>query len=86
MQKAIITQSVASSLLAAIECWVESKMSSPPQVVQAIFSRMVGGGLGLLTDSKRNGDGAPPPTAIRVSEERREGPNRRLLQRSALTE
>jgi AcrR family transcriptional regulator len=45
MQHAIVTRAVASSLLAVIECWVESNLSKSPQEVQDIFSKLVGGGL-----------------------------------------
>jgi hypothetical protein len=48
MQRAIVTRAVASSLLAVIACWVESSMSQPAEEVQAIFSRLVGGGLTAL--------------------------------------
>lgn len=48
MQRVIPTRFVATSLLAVIECWVESKACEPPQSLQAIFSKLVGGGLALL--------------------------------------
>lgn len=48
MQRAIVVRAVASSLLAVIACWVESSMSQPAEEVQAIFSRLVGGGLAAL--------------------------------------
>ena len=48
MQRAIVTRAVASSLLAAIACWVERGMSQPVEEVQAIFSRLVAGGLAAL--------------------------------------
>lgn len=48
MQRAIVTRAVASSLLASIACWVESGMSQPVEEVQAIFSRLVAGGLAAL--------------------------------------
>jgi AcrR family transcriptional regulator len=48
MQRAIVTRTVASSLLAVLECWSESNMSTPPQEMQAIFSRFVGGGITAL--------------------------------------
>jgi len=48
MRRAIVSRAVASSLLAVIACWVESSMSQPAEEVQAIFSRLVGGGLTAL--------------------------------------
>ena len=48
MQEAIGARFVATSLLAVIECWVESKACDPPQGLQAIFSKLVGGGLAVL--------------------------------------
>jgi AcrR family transcriptional regulator len=48
LQRAIVARTVASSLLAALECWAESNMSQPPQEVQTIFSKLVGGGLSAL--------------------------------------
>jgi AcrR family transcriptional regulator len=50
----VATRFVATSLLAVIECWVESKTGEPPQGLQAIFSKLVGGGLAFLAvqDSK----------------------------------
>lgn len=54
IQKAIVTRAIASSLLAAIECWVESNMINSPQEVQAIFSRLVGGGLASLMEPGPN--------------------------------
>ena len=48
MQRAIVIRAVASSLLAVIACWVESSMSQRAEEVQAIFSRLVGGGLMAL--------------------------------------
>lgn len=48
IQRAIVTRAVASSLLAVIAGWVESSMSQPPEEVQAIFSKLVGGGLTAL--------------------------------------
>ena len=48
MQKVIVARFVATSLLAVIECWVESKTCDPPQGLQAIFSKLVGGGLAVL--------------------------------------
>jgi len=50
----VATRFVATSLLAVIECWVESKTGEPPQGLQAIFSKLVGGGLASLAaqDSK----------------------------------
>ena len=48
MQRAIVARAVASSLLAVVECWVESNMSQPPQEMQALFSKLVGGGLTAL--------------------------------------
>ena len=48
MQRAIIARAVASSLLAVVECWAESNMSQPQHEVQAIFSKLVGGGLTAL--------------------------------------
>jgi AcrR family transcriptional regulator len=55
MERAIVTRAVASSLLAVIEAWAESNMSKPLQEVQAIFSKLVGGGLTALKapDSNR---------------------------------
>jgi AcrR family transcriptional regulator len=48
MQRAIVTRAVASSLLAVVACWAESSMSQPAEEIQAIFSRLVGGGLTAL--------------------------------------
>jgi hypothetical protein len=48
MPRAMVTRTVASSLLAVLECWAESNMSTPPQEMQAIFSRFVGGGITAL--------------------------------------
>lgn len=48
LQRAIVARTVASSLLAAVECWAESNMSQPRQEVQTIFSKLVGGGLSAL--------------------------------------
>jgi AcrR family transcriptional regulator len=48
LQRAIVARTVASSLLAALECWAESNMTQPPQEVQTIFSKLVGGGLSAL--------------------------------------
>jgi AcrR family transcriptional regulator len=45
VQQATVTRAIASSLLAVVECWVESDLSQSPQEVQAIFSKLVGGGL-----------------------------------------
>ncbi len=45
LREAIITRFVSSSLLAVIECWVESNGHESPQGLQAIFSNLVGGGL-----------------------------------------
>jgi AcrR family transcriptional regulator len=53
-QHGIVTRVVASSLLAVVECWVESKMSDSPQEVQAIFSKLVGGGLTALRAAGSN--------------------------------
>ena len=47
-EQAIVTRVVASSLVAVVECWVESNLSKSPQEVQAIFSKLVGGGLRAL--------------------------------------
>jgi AcrR family transcriptional regulator len=49
MQRAIVTRAVASSLLAVVACWAESSMSQPAEEIQAIFSRLVGGGLTALS-------------------------------------
>jgi len=48
IQNVIAMRFVATSLLAVIECWVESKACEPPQGLHAIFSKLVGGGLALL--------------------------------------
>lgn len=45
LREKIVPRFVASSLLAVIECWVESDGSESPQELQAIFSKLVGGGL-----------------------------------------
>jgi AcrR family transcriptional regulator len=45
---AIITRFVASSLLAVIECSVENSAGESPQGLQAIFSKLVGGGVALF--------------------------------------
>ncbi|HLX84049.1 MAG TPA: TetR/AcrR family transcriptional regulator [Terriglobales bacterium] len=47
-EQAIVTRVVASSLLAVVEGWMESNLSGSPQEVQAIFSKLVGGGLKTL--------------------------------------
>ncbi len=47
-ERAIVTRVVASSLLSVIECWIESNMNRSPREVQAIFKRLVGGGLTAL--------------------------------------
>jgi AcrR family transcriptional regulator len=48
MQRVIVARFVATSLLAVIECWVESKAGESAQGLQAIFSKLVGGGLAVL--------------------------------------
>jgi AcrR family transcriptional regulator len=48
MRSAIVIRAVASSLLAVVACWVESEMSQPASEIQAIFSKLVGGGLTAL--------------------------------------
>jgi AcrR family transcriptional regulator len=61
IQKVITTRFVATSLLSVLECWVESNACEPAQGLQAIFSKLVGGGLALLAaqDSKMpSGQGA----------------------------
>ena len=62
IQKAITIRFVATSLLAVIECWVENKACEPPQGLQAVFSKLVGGGLALLAtrDSMPPARGAVP--------------------------
>jgi AcrR family transcriptional regulator len=54
IQKVITIRFVATSLLAVIECWVGNKACEAPQGLQAVFSKLVGGGLALLAtqDSK----------------------------------
>jgi len=47
-EEAIVTRVVASTLLAVVECWMESNLSKSPQEVQLIFSKLVGGGLRAL--------------------------------------
>ena len=47
-EQAIVTRVVASSLLAVVEGWMESNLRKSPQEVQAIFSKLVGGGLRAL--------------------------------------
>jgi AcrR family transcriptional regulator len=46
IQRAVAIRFVASSLFAVIECFIEGNGSGSPQDLQAIFSNLVGGGLG----------------------------------------
>jgi AcrR family transcriptional regulator len=52
MRSAIVIRAVASSLLAVVACWVESNMTQPASEVQAIFSKLVSGGLTALETAK----------------------------------
>jgi AcrR family transcriptional regulator len=51
MRQAIISRVVASSMLAVIECGMESNPAPSPQEAQAILSTFVGGGLTALRTS-----------------------------------
>jgi AcrR family transcriptional regulator len=63
IQKAIAVRFVATSLLAVIECWIESKAGEAPQGLQAVFGKLVGGGLALLAAQ----DSKMPPARVAVS-------------------
>jgi AcrR family transcriptional regulator len=52
VQKMIAPRFVASSLLAVIQCSIEGDASESPESLQAIFSKLVGGGLALFTDAR----------------------------------
>jgi AcrR family transcriptional regulator len=57
MRRAIVTRAIASSLLAVIECWMETSMSQPAEEVKAICSRLVAGALSTLSAAAgRNAD------------------------------
>lgn len=58
----IVSRFVASSLLAILELWVERSSIEPPNQVQAIFDKLVGGGLAAFAFGSM-GSGLPQTVA-----------------------